>query len=215
MFTGIIEDLGTIESVEIKAGISRLRVKSKIFGGQKIGDSIAVNGACLTVAELKNDTAGFDVMAETRQRSILGQLKRGDAVNLERALKAGDRMGGHFVAGHIDCAGKVSDLSRPEKPLWRDSAAMSVKIPKEYMKFVVEKGSIALDGISLTVGEVGADRITAYLIPHTIKNTTLGFKRAGDEVNIEFDLLGKYALRAKEIESSRITEDFLREKGFR
>lgn len=214
MFTGIIEDLGKVESVG-----NLLMVRSKILCDQKIGASIAVNGACLTISDLKNDLASFDIMEETLKKTSLGKLKVGDKVNLERALKVGDRLGGHFVTGHIDCVGKasiakVTDTTAMSKA---DTLSVTVTIPKEFMKFLVQKGSVALDGASLTIAEIGLDNFTVYLIPYTVKNTTFRFKKIGDGINVEFDLLGKYVLN-KETEQgkkgSAITEKLLREKGF-
>lgn len=217
MFTGIVEDLGIVKSIsgvhhtslraldtKWQGRSNLLLVKSKILAGQKIGDSIAVSGACLTIADLKKDLAGFDVMDETLKKTTLGRLKAGDKVNLERALRAGDRLSGHFVTGHIDCVGKILEVD----------GKIRVGIGKEFMKLVVQKGSIALDGVSLTVSEIGAEDIAVFLIPHTIKNTTLGLKKPGDEINIEFDLIGKYAISAKEQAAGNITEAFLRDKGF-
>lgn len=205
MFTGIIEDLGRVEAIGRKSGIFHIQVKSHIFTGQKIGDSIAVNGVCLTILDLKNDLASFDIMEETLKRANLNRLKIGDKVNLERALKVGDRLSGHFVTGHVDCVAKI--IEKNEK--------IKIKIPNERMKFTVPKGSVALDGVSLTIANIGGDSFTVYLIPHTIKNTNLGNKKIGDELNVEFDILGKYALNVKDNEKkSKITEDFLKLKGF-
>lgn len=211
MFTGIIEDLGNIEATEKKGGILRIRIKSNIFIGQKIGDSIAINGACLTISNLKSMVAGFDVIEETLGKTNLASLKCGDKVNLERALKVGDRVGGHFVTGHIDCVAKILEKRREA-----GNYLLRVALEKENARYVVEKGSIALDGISLTVAAVTKDSFSVYLIPHTVKNTTLAFRDIGNALNCEFDMLGKYALdqsKRKE-ESSRITEEFLRQKGF-
>ncbi|MDD5681017.1 MAG: riboflavin synthase [Candidatus Omnitrophica bacterium] len=205
MFTGIIEDLGTVKAIE-KIKDYKLTIESSLFVGQKTGDSISVNGVCLTISDIKPKTASFDVIEETIKKSNLPFLKTGEMVNLERALKAGDRLGGHFVAGHIDCVGRIIKIA----------GELKIKIPKENMKFIVSKGSVALDGVSLTIAELGSDDFTVYLIPHTTKNTILGSKKTGDYVNVEFDLLGKYALNLNKEgpANSKITEEFLRKKGF-
>ncbi|MDD5449229.1 MAG: riboflavin synthase [Candidatus Omnitrophica bacterium] len=206
MFTGIIEDLGVIKENKN----SRLLIKSAIFNGEKTGQSIAVNGVCLTILGVKNAIAAFDIMAETIKRSTLWELKAGDRVNLERALKMTDRLSGHFVSGHIDRAGKI--ISRDTG----SASRIKIKIPKEDLKFVIEKGSIAVDGISLTVSDLGPDNFSVYLIPHTIESTTFKFRKVNDKVNIEFDQLGKYALNAAQKEPAvSITEDFLRRHGYR
>jgi len=207
MFTGIIEDLGTIKAIEKRSGLLRLRIKSKIFQSEKIGDSIAVNGICLTIADLKTDVADFDVMAETVKKSIFDYFKITDKVNLERALKVGDRLGGHFVTGHVDCTGRII-----EKRNVSGNCYVRVEIPRETSKFIVQKGSIALDGISLTIAGVEINNFTVHLIPHTIKTTTLAFKNTGDRINLEFDLLGKYVLNSRAKTTSSISEDFLRKK---
>jgi len=205
MFTGIIEDQGRVEQVEKRSGLLRLKVRSKILIDQKIGDSISINGVCLTITELNRDTACFDVMSETLKKSTIKSLKQQDLVNLERALRVGDRVGGHFVTGHIDCVGTVVEAS----------GLFKVKISKENMKYLVHKGSIAIDGISLTVAALGREDFSVYLIPHTLKSTTLGSKKKGSEINIEFDMLGKYALSNKKTKpTSNITKEFLKQKGF-
>jgi riboflavin synthase len=205
MFTGIIEALGKVESKEKRPSGLRLRIGSGIFSDQKAGGSISVNGVCLTIAELKKDSADFDVIGETLDKSNLGLLKNREAVNLERALRAQDRIAGHFVTGHIDCTGRILAGGT-------DSSGYFIKVgvPAQYADLVVPKGSVALEGVSLTVADIGTGSLTVRLIPHTLKVTTLQFKKTGDELNIEFDILGKYSRPKK----SAITEDFLREKGF-
>lgn len=205
MFTGIIEALGKIESAEKKLGSLKLRISSSVFADQKIGDSISVNGVCLTISALIKEPAVFDVMGETLDKSNLGRLKSGESVNLERAIKAGDRMGGHFVTGHIDCTGRII-----EKGKGPGDYILKIGFPPEYIDLIVKKGSVAVEGVSLTIADLAADIFTVKLIPHTLKATTLGFKRISDIVNIEFDILGKYSRPKK----SGITEEYLREKGF-
>ena len=211
MFTGIIEDLGTIKRIEKRSGLSYLQVKSKIFLSEKVGNSISVNGVCLTITAIKTDAAGFDIMAETVKKSILDYLKLTDKVNLERALKVGDRLGGHFVTGHVDCTGRIVEKRKVPGDYY-----VRVEIPRENMKFIVQKGSIALDGISLTIAKAETTTFTVHLIPHTIKTTTLGLKDVGNRINIEFDLLGKYVLNSREKVGviSPINENFLKKKGF-
>jgi riboflavin synthase len=210
MFTGIIEDLGVVRKVE-KGKNYKLTVQSPIFRDQKIGDSIAVNGPCLTVSGLRDDMADFDVMPETIKKSNLGNLRVGERVNLERALKAGDRLGGHFVTGHIDCVGKILD-----KQTGLENYFLKVQILAEYTKYIVPQGSVSLDGASLTIAYIGKSDFSVCLIPHTIKNTDLWLKKNGDTLNIEFDILGKYVSNFGDFKKARpeITEDFLRSKGF-
>ncbi len=211
MFTGIIEAIGKVESVSKSLGIGYIQVKSKIFSGQKTGDSVAINGVCLTISDLKKDAARFDVMPETLDKSNLANLKIGDKVNLERALRIGDRLSGHFVTGHIDCAGKI--VGRNEKP---GTISLKVKISIDHMKFVVPKGSVALNGVSLTIAGIGPDDFTVCLIPHTTKNTNLDFSQVGDELNVEFDLIVKSVQQLRETGAKGpiITEKFLKDKGF-
>lgn len=188
MFTGIIRELGKIHRMSGLGNIYKISVESKdIVLEVKIGDSVAVNGVCLTLTGKNKNILDFDVMGETAKRTNISNLKYGENVNLESALKAGDPFGGHFVTGHIDCVGRIRDVARSS-----DNYSVKVSFPEEYRKLIVEKGSIALDGISLTVGKVDGNNATVHIIPHTLKITTLGSKRAGDEVNIEFDIIGKY-----------------------
>ena len=190
MFTGIIKELGKVRRISGLGGVYKLSVEAKdVAGGLNIGDSVAVNGACLTLTGKDKNILDFDVMGETFKRTNISMLKIGESVNLEGALRAGDPLGGHFVAGHIDCVGRIKQIKRAG-----DSYSIEVAFPGEYKKLVVEKGSIALDGISLTVGIVGNGSAAVHIIPHTLKVTTLGSKRPGDEVNIEFDIIGKYII---------------------
>lgn len=188
MFTGIVEELGTVSAIsKTRAGVCLKIRANTVSSDAKIGDSIAIDGACLSVTDIKGAVLNFDVIQETLKRTTLGQLKINDPVNLERSLKADSRMGGHFVSGHIDYKGKIVDIIKgPE------GVGFKISIPAEFSKFVVEKGSIALDGISLTVANVTRETFTAYLIPHTLKVTTFGKKKKGDFLNVETDLLAKY-----------------------
>jgi len=211
MFTGIIEELGQVIGLSGASGIKQLAVQAEIFGQAKVGDSISINGACLTITELKGKEAKFDVSRETLEKTCLGKLKKTNKVNLEMALKADSRLGGHFVTGHVDCAGKILN-----KPTQDKNWTFEIGFDPEYKKYIVKKGSITVDGISLTVGEVKDKSFLVYIIPHTAKMTTLGFKQIGDLVNIEVDVLGKYveSVLGKHNNETRVTEAFLKEHGF-
>lgn len=209
MFTGIIEEIGEIAALSPGAISCSLAIKGKlIFDDLKIGDSVAVNGVCLTVTTINGETFTADVMAETMRRSSLGTLKKGSKVNLERAMAANGRFGGHIVAGHIDGAGFVQSLVREDNAVW-----VTVTADETLMRYIVEKGSIAIDGISLTVAKVFKDAFSVSVIPHTAGETTLLSKRAGDRVNLECDIIGKYVEKLVG-KSNSLTEDFLKEYGF-
>ncbi|MFF0253772.1 riboflavin synthase [Micromonospora zamorensis] len=192
MFTGIIEELGEIVRVTPTAGDSALiGVRGPLVTSDaRHGDSIAVNGVCLTVVEVADGVFTADVMGETLRRSALGALNVGDPVNLERAAALGSRLGGHLVQGHVDGVGAV--LSREPAEQWE---TVRFRLPAALSRYVVEKGSITIDGVSLTVAEVGADEFAVGLIPTTLKLTTLGAKSVGDPVNLEVDVLAKYVER--------------------
>jgi len=187
MFTGIISDLGRVKRLEKKTSISILTLESKgIPKDLKIGDSICVNGVCLTIVKRENEDLSFEIMSETFKKTNLGELKINDRVNLEYALKVGDRISGHFVYGHIDCMGIIRKRSYIENNL-----CFEISYPEEFSKYVIRKGSIAIDGISLTVVDVKSDTFKVYIIPHTLKNTNLQFRKIGDKVNLECDFLAK------------------------
>ena len=215
MFTGIVEELGTVRSIQRGAHSAVLSIgASLVLSDLKIGDSVAVNGVCLTATS--RDTGGFtaDVMHETLNRSSLGALTVGSRVNLERAMPANGRFGGHIVSGHIDGTGTITAVRPDDNAVWYTVAAS----PK-LLRYVVEKGSITIDGISLTVAEVTADSVSISAIPHTAAVTTLGKKRVGDRVNLETDIIGKYVEKllrpAQDSQPQRkITWDFLTENGF-
>ncbi|WP_416974662.1 riboflavin synthase [Streptomyces sp. 4F14] len=191
MFTGIVEELGEITAVENLGDSSRFRLRGPVVtDGAKHGDSIAVNGVCLTVVEHEGDEFTADVMAETLDRSSLGALAVGSRVNLERPMAVGARLGGHIVQGHVDGTGQV--LARTPSENWE---IVKVSLPADLARYVVEKGSITVDGISLTVVEAGADFFTVSLIPTTLELTTLGRKQPGDPVNLEVDVVAKYVER--------------------
>ena len=217
MFTGIVEELGEIVSID-RQGISgsiRIRAK-KVLEGTKIGDSIAVNGICLTVVSMQDGMFTADVMAETIRRSSLSQAKPGDAVNLERAMAADGRFGGHIVSGHIDGTGSIRSYRREENAVW-----VTIETKPEILRLIVEKGSICIDGISLTVVGVTEDAFAVSIIPHTGEETTLLTHQPGALVNLENDVVGKYVERLMNFaseesqpKSSGITMEFLEEYGF-
>ena len=188
MFTGIVEELGKINSITIHGSSGQLSIKAKtVLEGTKIGDSIAVNGVCLTVTSLSSDGFTADIMAETVRRSSFGKSRPGDPVNLERAMAADGRFGGHIVAGHVDDTGVISSLEKEENALW-----ITITTSPEVLKYIIEKGSIAIDGVSLTVAYVDNTCFKVSIIPHTIDKTALHSKRVGDIVNLENDMVGKY-----------------------
>ncbi len=209
MFTGIIEETGEIAAIAHGAKSCALTIRGNIiFGDLKIGDSVAVNGVCLTATAIDGNTFTADVMAETMRRSSLGTLKKGSRVNLERAMSANGRFGGHIVSGHIDGMGFLRSLVREDNAVW-----VTVTADETLMRYIVEKGSVSLDGISLTVARVYKEAFSVSVIPHTGAETTLLNKKAGDRINIECDIIGKYVEKLVG-KSSSLTEDFLKEYGF-
>jgi riboflavin synthase len=213
MFTGIIENKGKVLKVEYRGWGKRLTLELPAeLTEVQLGDSINVNGCCLTVVEKKGWMIEFDLSSETIQKTVLGDLKVGDFVNLERALKLTDRLGGHIVTGHIDGIGVIV-----EKRKEADFIHLRIRIPKAISRYVVEKGAIAIDGISLTVNECQEEEVQMALIPYTIEKTTLVEKRAGDRVNVEADILGKYVEKLLDQggrKSKEINLSFLKEHGF-
>ena len=199
MFTGIIEDIGTVKAIQRGAKSVVLTIQSdKIMKDVSLGDSIAVNGVCLTATSIGKDFFTADVMPETMNRSSLGNLKAGSPVNLERAMPADGRFGGHIVSGHIDGTGIISGIERDDNAVW-----YTVKTDKDILKYIVEKGSIAIDGISLTVAYVDDNEFKVSIIHHTLKQTILGFKKQGDKVNLENDIIGKYVERLLSFKSEK------------
>lgn len=197
MFTGIIELEGQVEALREKPNLLVLEISvGKSFQGVKLGESIAVNGVCLTVTSVNHSQRSrrfyFDVMKETIEKTTLRYLRKGSRVNLERALRANDRLGGHFVSGHVDGVAKILKIITGE-----NYAEFQIAMIPELARYFAPKGSVAVDGISLTVGKVSAKYFSIYLIPHTLNVTTFGEKKEGDWVNIETDLLAKYILRGK------------------
>jgi riboflavin synthase len=191
MFTGIVEELGTVAQLEQQSDAVRLTVRAAtVLADAEPGDSIAVNGCCLTVSERTEHSFTADVMAETLAKTGLGALGTGDRVNLERAVTAGTRLGGHLVQGHVDAVAHV--VRRDPGEHWD---VVTVSLPDQLAPYLVDKGSITVDGVSLTVVEVGNDAFTVSLIPETLRRTTLGFREPGDAVNLEVDVIGKYVAR--------------------
>jgi len=229
MFTGLIAELGTAERLAEGSTSCQLTVRAqKILPGVKIGDSIAVNGVCLTVVHLQGNRFTADVMPETVRRTTLRQLQPGDRVNLEKALRPTDGLDGHIVQGHVEGVGTIREIA-PEG----NALAYRIETPKELLRYIVEKGSVAIDGISLTVTETDDTGFSVSLIPHTAKMTTLGYKSVGDSVNLETDILARYVEKmlglqktadgladsrrteiAGENSEDGLTEAFLRQHGF-
>ena len=215
MFTGIVEEVGTVERVQRGARSAVLHIKARTVPEDlRLGDSVAVNGVCLTV--VSHHAGGFaaDVMHETLDRSALSELRPGSAVNLERAMAASGRFGGHIVAGHVDGTGRITRLRRDDNAVW-----YTLQAGPEVLRYVVEKGSVAVDGISLTVAQVGQDWFSVSVIPHTASATVLGQRRAGDRVNLECDIIGKYVekllrpAQGQSPEGEGITLEFLAQNG--
>ena len=191
MFTGIIEELGKVKVIEQQDDAIRLTIEcKKVLGDLKRGDSISCSGTCLTAIEIDENSFTADVMLETLKRSSLSEVKIGDVINLERAMNHDTRFGGHIVQGHVDGVGEIISRDKSENWDW-----VKIRIPADLMKYVVLKGSITIDGISLTVNEVGAEHIAVSLIPETLTVTTLGYKKPGDKVNVEADVLAKHIER--------------------
>jgi riboflavin synthase len=192
MFTGLVEETGEVVSLEqAPSGGVRLTLRAPIIAPEaQLGDSVAVNGCCLTVASKQDGLLRFDLLQETLARTSLGGVQPGGCVNLERALAAGGRLGGHFVQGHVDCTAEILTL----EPRGAD-VRLEVALPAGGGRYLVEKGSIAVDGISLTVAELGEGSFVLWIIPHTLERTNLGRRRAGERVNLEYDLLAKYVER--------------------
>ena len=213
MFTGIVEEVGQVKAI----GNGTLQIQAtKVLEDVKLGDSIAVNGICLTVTGFNSHSFQADVMPETIKRTSLGELKLGSPVNLERALTLSSRLGGHIVSGHIDGTGTISDMTREDNAVW-----VTVQTKPDLLKYMIEKGSIAIDGVSLTIAYVDDGCFKVSVIPHTGEETILLKKKPGDTVNLECDLIGKYVEKllfgkAEETQKSSggITEAFLAENGF-
>ena len=211
MFTGIIEEIGTVRRIEHGAKGARLTIQAKtVLEDTRIGDSIATNGVCLTVVSMTGDSFSADVMAESLRRSSLGTLQGGSPVNLERAMAANGRFGGHIVSGHIDGTGTIASQKREDNAVW-----VKIKTPAPLLRYIVEKGSIAIDGVSLTVAAVTDTDFSVSIIPHTGAQTILLGKKPGDPVNLECDVIGKYVEKmTAPHRAGGITMDFLTQNGF-
>ncbi len=216
MFTGIVEEMGTVRSIKKGAKSAIITVEAqKIMEDIHLGDSICTNGVCLTVTSFDKNSYSVDVMHETLRRTNLGDLKSGSRVNLERAMAADGRFGGHMVAGHIDGTGVITSMTRDDNAIW-----IVVNTSRDLLKYIVDKGSITIDGISLTVAAVDASGFSVSVIPHTGSNTTLLTKKPGDTVNLETDMVGKYVEKLlhfqaeEENNESKITMEFLAKHGF-
>lgn len=223
MFTGIIEEIGKVEAVAKGSNSAVITIAAvKVLEDTKIGDSIAVNGVCLTVTSISGRKFSADVMAETLRRSSLGSLKHGSMVNLERAMAANGRFGGHIVSGHIDGVGVISSFEKEDNAVW-----VEIETPAKILRYIVEKGSITIDGISLTVAKLTDSSFAVSVIPHTGEETTLLNRNPGDIVNLENDIVGKYVERLMNFKtddrdnkseernnSDSITMNFLNENGF-
>lgn len=213
MFTGIVEELGVVEKINRSSEPAVFTVKSlgaKITEGLKIGDSVSVNGVCLTVVRTVGKSFSAEAIHETLERTDLGSIKEGEKVNLEGALVSGDKISGHFVTGHVDGVGIIK--TRKEE---KGESLLEIKTSEDILDGIVLKGSISVDGVSLTVAGISNDLFSVYIIPHTAQVTTLGTKKAGDKVNLETDMLGKYISKySSRQKASKITEKFLKDKGF-
>lgn len=215
MFTGIVEEVGTVREIRKGQTSSFIEIQAKtVLSDVHIGDSIAVNGVCLTVTEFSADSFRADVMNETLNRSSLGSLRSGSHVNLERAMSANGRFGGHIVSGHIDGTGVITDIRRDGISVW-----YTIGTTAAVMRYIVEKGSVAIDGISLTVAKVTDSSFSVSIIPHTAEQTVLSYKKIGDTVNLENDIIGKYVEKLMNPQNSPkepngITMEFLAKNGF-
>lgn len=216
MFTGIIEEVGVVKSIRMGAKSAVITIQAeKVMEDIHVGDSIAANGVCLTVTSFDKNSYSVDVMHETLRRTNLGALKSGSRVNLERAMAADGRFGGHIVAGHVDDPGTITSMEKDDNAIW-----ITIETTPAVLKYIVEKGSITIDGISLTVARVDDKSFAVSVIPHTGANTTLLEKKPGDTVNLETDMVGKYVEKLlryeaeEEKQQSGITMDFLKSHGF-
>ncbi len=211
MFTGIVKAMGTIASMETRGGDVRLRVESDglPWSDYEVGESICVNGVCLTAVELHDDGFDTDVSVETLDVTALSTLAQGSPVNLEPSLSLGDRLGGHLVSGHVDCIGKVVDSHADAR-----SVRLAIELPDEFSRYIARKGSVCVDGVSLTINEVSGNRFELNIIPHTTEVTIIGHYSTGSIVNIEVDLLARYLERLIGKDDGGLSVEFLKEHGY-
>lgn len=211
MFTGIIRDKGRIVAMKRQDGDVRMKVSSRglPWADFEVGESIAVNGACLTAVELHEDGFETDVSNETLSVTALGELAEGASVNLEPSLAVGERLGGHLVSGHVDCVGRVVALGEDAR-----SIRLGIELPQDYARYIARKGSITVDGVSLTINEVSGNTFELNIIPHTAEVTTIGDYRVGTRVNIEVDQVARYLERLLEHDSGKLSIEFLRAHGY-
>ena len=213
MFTGIIEHLGKVKQISQQANSAVIAVDiGPLKDGVIPGDSIAINGACLTVTQINGTAVHFDVSRETLSKTAIGDLSITDHVNIERSLKIGDKLGGHFVTGHVDCVGTINKIENEP-----GQCTVWFSVSSEISNMMIKKGSVAIDGISLTIVDLKEKLFSVALIPFTLEDTTLGLKKAGQKVNIETDMLGKWVKRiltTNDEATSGVTEEMLKEKGF-
>jgi riboflavin synthase len=214
MFTGLIEDVGRVVKLKKSGSAARLDVAT-VFPLEeiKLGDSVAVNGVCLTVVEKGSAQLSFDISPETIDCTTFNRTRPGQPVNLERALRLGDRFGGHIVSGHVDCVATITECREVSS-----NHVFSFRLPGRFSRYVIEKGSITIEGISLTVNSIADDVFSVNIIPHTVEHTTLHYKKPGDEVNIETDIIGKYIERLmtgqKDVKDNGVTMELLAKSGF-
>lgn len=211
MFTGIIAAIGQVAALQQRGGDVRLQIAvGKLdISDVQLGDSIANNGVCLTVIDMDKHQLAFDVSRETLDRSSLGMLKVGDKVNLEKALAVGDRLGGHFVSGHVDGLGRVIEMQTAAR-----STVFRVEVPEPLARYIAEKGSICIDGTSLTVNAVGAYWFEVNIIPHTMQETIIQYYQIGTKVNLEVDIIARYLARLLQRQQDGISEELLKKQGF-
>lgn len=214
MFTGIVEETGVVKSIRTTGQAMRIHIScQQVLENTNLGDSISVNGVCLTADEMDQQSFTADVMPETYRRTNLKNLKSGSEVNLERAVPVVGRLGGHIVSGHVDVVGKLSGIRKEANAIW-----LEIQVPREWTRYVVEKGSVALDGVSLTVASVSEDWFAVSMIPHTVEETTLAHRQAGDEINIECDVIAKYVEKLlcyrDENQQQKMTLEWLQKNDF-
>lgn len=210
MFTGIIEETGKITQITETTSGKSFQIKTKsILKGKKEGQSIAINGACMTITKITKDTFSFDVIPESLKLTNLGELAKGDTVNLESALKLGDSLDGHLVLGHIDTLGTIKSFTKT-----KGRVVLTIVFPKNLSKYLAFKGSIAINGTSLTISDLQIDHFSVDLIPHTLKNTNLSELREGDKVNLEIDMISRYLERMLQDKEKEAKFDFLKDRNF-